>query len=86
MARFEKSRCWIAAALVIVATTLFLSCNSGSKTAQGGGSGANEEYMVLYFENDEIMQPVKLEERLNNRAKEGWKVRAGGHAYVILAR
>ena len=40
MARFEKSRCWIAAALVIVATTFFLSCNSGSKIAQGGGGRA----------------------------------------------
>ena len=84
MRRFEKSFAWLAAALVIAATTLFLSCDSGSKTARGSASGGNEEYKVLHIDTTEA-QP--LEAALNENAKQGWKVRTGmGTSLIVLAR
>ena len=90
MARFEKSRCWIAAALLIVATTLFLSCNSGSKTARGeGATGANEEYDIVQV--GENQDALRLKGVLNDDGKQGWKVRAilpraQNGSIIILAR
>ena len=47
MARFEKSFCWLSAALLILAAAVFLSCDSGAQRAGGGAAGAKEEYKVL---------------------------------------
>ena len=88
MARFEKSRCWFAAALL--ATTLFFSCNSGSNTAQGGGgSGANEQYKVLLLPSMRLdaQGAQAVETLLNDHAKQGWKVRTTiSNDYIIFAR
>ena len=46
MARFEKSFGRIAAALLIVAVAIFMSCDGMAKKAGGGATGANEEYKV----------------------------------------
>ena len=47
MARFEKSFGRIAAALLIVAVAVFMSCDGTARKAGGGATGANEEYKVL---------------------------------------
>ncbi len=83
MARFEKSLCWFAGAFLIAATALFLSCDSGSKTARGDATGANEEYKVFQAPYNAGPQ---LELGLNRLAKQGWKVRTTIASYVILAR
>lgn len=93
MARLEKSFGRIAAALLIVAVAVFMSCDGTARKAGGGAAGANEEYKVLgrgtVADDDAISDARKLEKLLNDNAKEGWKVRAAttvGNYTIILAR
>lgn len=93
MARFEKSLGRLAAALLVVAVAVFMSCESGAKKAGGGSAtGTNEEYKVLdsrSVADGTFSDASKLEKMLNDNAKEGWKVRAIGMLHnttIILAR
>ena len=86
MARFEKSFSRLAAALVIIAAAMFMSCDGSAKKAGGGATGANEEYKV--FADDAFRDANRLEKVLNDNAKQGWKVRAAttlGNYTIILA-
>ena len=80
MARFEKVLGRLAAVLVILAATIFMSCNGGATKGGGNATGANEEYKVLgrgtVPDDDAISDARKLEKLLNENAKQGWKVRA----------
>ena len=92
MARFEKSFGRLAAALLIVAAAVFMSCDGTARKAGGGAAGTNEEYKVLgrgTVADDVFTDAKSLEKVLNDNAKEGWKVRTGatlGNYYIILVR
>ena len=94
MARFEKSFCWLSAALLIVAASIFMSCDGSAKKAGGGAAGANEEYKLLGSEDvgggGRVVPKNRVEKLLNDNAKQGWRVRTAGtfagSDYIILVR
>jgi len=87
MATFKNVLQPFAATLIIVVALMVAACNAKLGEPR---VGTKEEYKVLALQAGGPGAEARLEEILNNYAKEGWKVRTGGwgngFSFIILAR
>jgi hypothetical protein len=93
MSRFDTFFGRLGAALLVVAMTLFMSCQGNIQKAGGSNAPSTfEEYKVLgrgTIDEKDYSDANRLEDLLNRYAKQGWKVRTAavlGNYYIILAK